>query len=312
MAEHPAISKALQGLNPGTVFYDEPMSRHASLKLGGRVDALVNVENEDQLAQVVNRCRENAIAFLPVGNLTNILVREGGYRGVLVSMRGLDRVTVLTREDGKYVIDAQAGASLGKVGNLAAAESLTGLEFAAGIPGSIGGAVRMNAGAFGSEMKDVISDITLIDGTGEKKVLGRNDINFAYRTSNLPADVIICSARFTLQKGDGAKIRERITEILKWRQERHPLQYPNCGSVFKNLPGLPAGKLIEELGLKGMRHGDVQVSKMHANFIVNKGQGTASDMIILIRLIQETAKKERGINLETELVMIGEESEREK
>jgi len=312
MAEQAAISQALQGLPPGSVFYDEPMSRHASLRLGGKVAALVNVENEDQLAEAVKRLKDHAIAFLPVGNLTNILVREGGYAGALVSMRGLDRVTVLPREDGTYVIDAQAGASLGRVGSLAAAESLTGLEFSAGIPGSMGGAVRMNAGAFGSEMKDVLSDITIIDGNGEKKVLKRGDIDFAYRTSNLPADVIICSARLILQKGDGEKIRERIAGILKWRQERHPLQYPNCGSVFKNLPELPAGKLIEELGLKGLRHGDVQVSKMHANFIVNKGQGTASDMMILIRLIQETAKKERGITLETELVIIGEESEREK
>jgi len=312
MADHQAISNALQGLVPGGVLYDEPMSRHASLRLGGPVDALVSVENEDQLAEAVKRFKKNNIAFLPVGNLTNILVRDGGYRGVLVSMRGLDRVTVSPLADGKHMIDAQSGVSLGKVVNLAAAGSLTGLEFAAGIPGSVGGAVRMNAGAFGSEMKDVLMDVTIIDGHGEKKVLKREDVHFEYRTSNLPADVIVCGARFLLQKGDEVKIREKMTEILKWRQEKHPLQYPNCGSVFKNLPGLPAGKLIEELGLKGMRHGDVQVSKMHANFIVNKGQGTASDMLILITQIQETARKERGICLETELIIIGEESEREK
>ena len=311
MADSRAISNALQGLKLGEVLYDEPMSRHASLKLGGRVDALVNVENEDQLAQVVKRFNENAITFLPVGNLTNILVLDGGYRGALISMRGLDRVKALPGENGKYVIDAQAGVSLGKVVSLAATESLTGLEFSAGIPGSVGGAVRMNAGAFGLEMKDVLSDITVVDGAGEKKILRREKINFAYRTSNLPADVIICGARFLLQKGEGAIIRERIAEILQWRQERHPLMYPNCGSVFKNLPELPAGRLIEELGLKGLRHGDVQVSKMHANFIVNKGQGTASDMMILIRQIQEKAQKERGIHLETELIIIGERSERE-
>ena len=132
----------------------------------------------------------------------------------------------------------------------------------------------------------------------------------SYRTSNLPADVIICSTRFVLQKGQAARIRERMTEIIKWRQEKHPLKYANAGSVFKNLPGMPAGKLIEDLGLKGMRRGDVQVSKLHANFIVNKGQGTASDMEALIAFIQEQVKKERGIDLETEIVMIGEAGDR--
>ena len=146
----------------------------------------------------------------------------------------------------------------------------------------------------------------MIDGRGKKKILRREEIAFAYRKSNLPADVIICGARFVLQKGNGAQIRERMAEIMKWRQEKHPLQYPNAGSVFKNLPGLPAGKLIEELGLKGMRLGDVQVSKKHANFIVNKGQGTASDMITLITLIQEKAEKEKGVKLETEIVIVGE------
>ncbi len=307
MADAQAISNALHGLKLGPVFYDEPMSRHASLKLGGRTAALVTVETEDQLAQIVKRFKEHHIPFLPVGNLTNILVQDGGYRGALIWMRGLDRVAVKPPVNEKYSIEAQAGASLGKVVSLAATEALTGLEFCTGIPGSAGGAVRMNAGAYGSEIKDVVTDVTVVDGRGEKNILRRDAIAFAYRTSNLPADTIICSARFALQKGDGPRIRERMSEIMKWRQEKHPLQYPNAGSVFKNLPGLPAGKLIEELGLKGVRHGDVQVSKKHANFIVNKGQGTASDMIILIRLIRETVKKERGIDLETEIVMIGEE-----
>ncbi|RPH86335.1 MAG: hypothetical protein EHM66_04390, partial [Deltaproteobacteria bacterium] len=153
---------------------------------------------------------------------------------------------------------------------------------------------------------DVVSTVSVIDGRGNKNVLRRDEIVFTYRQSNLLADVIICEARFNLQKGNGAQIKERMAEIMKWRQEKHPLQYPNAGSVFKNLPGMPAGKLIEELGLKGVRRGDVQVSKMHANFIVNKGQGTASDMITLITFIQEKVKKEKNVKLETEIVIIGE------
>lgn len=309
MAENQAIISALQGLDCGKVFYDEPMSRHASLKLGGRADALVVVDTEDQLARVVRRLSEYRIPFLPVGNLTNILVRDGGYRGALISMRSLDRVTNEPAADGKFRLEAQAGASLGKVVNAAAAEALTGLEFCTGIPGSAGGAVRMNAGAYGSEIKDVVTDITVMDGLGKKTVLRRDRIAFAYRASNLPADLIILSARFALQKGEEALIRRRMSDIMAKRQEKHPLQYPNAGSVFKNPPGLPAGQLIEELGLKGLRLGDVQVSKKHANFIVNKGQGTASDMMALITIIQEKVKKERGIALETEIVMIGENSD---
>ena len=306
MTHHQAIANVLGGMTIGRVWYDEPMSRHASLKLGGRVDALVMTESEDQLGSVVQRLTAGNIPFLPVGNLTNILVRDGGYRGVLLWMRGLDRLDCAPREDGKYVIDAQAGVTLAKVVTLAAAEELTGMEFCAGIPGSVGGAVWMNAGAYGTEIKDVVSSVTVMDGEGRKNILRREEIAFAYRQSNLPAGAIICGARFFLQKGNGARIRERMAEIMKWRQEKHPLQYPNAGSVFKNLPGLPAGQLIEEMGLKGIRRGDAQVSKKHANFIVNKGRGTAADVLTLIALIQEKARKEKGIELETEIVIIGE------
>ena len=306
MTGHLAIPDALKGMTVGKIWFDEPMSRHASLKLGGRVDALVMTEDEDQLKEVVQKLRTRNIPFLPVGNLTNILVRDGGYRGVLLWMRGLDKVSSARQAAAQYSIDAQAGVPLAKVVGLAAAGELTGLEFCTGIPGSVGGAVWMNAGAYGTELKDVVAAVSVIDGEGKKKTLLREEIAFAYRTSNLPEGTIICGARFILQKGNGAQIKERMAEIMKWRQEKHPLQYPNAGSVFKNLPGMPAGKLIEELGLKGMRRGDVQISKKHANFIVNKGQGTASDMITLITFVQEKAEKEKGVKLETEIVMIGE------
>ena len=308
MTGHLKISAALQGANVGKVWFDEPISRHASLKLGGRVDALVMPESEVQLAELVRRLKENHLPFLPVGNLTNILVRDGGYRGALISLRGLDRAVCAPAENGRFRIEAQAGAALGRIVGLAADHELTGLEFCAGIPGSVGGAVWMNAGAFGSEIKDVLVFADLIDGEGKKKTLRREEIAFAYRKSNLPANVILCAACFSLSKGHPAQIRDRMAEIVKWRQEKHPLQYPSAGSVFKNLPGMPAGRLIEELGLKGRRLGDVQISKKHANFMINKGQGTASDMLKLIRLVQETVQKERGFFLETENVVIGEES----
>ncbi|HPC85710.1 MAG TPA: UDP-N-acetylmuramate dehydrogenase [Smithellaceae bacterium] len=302
------IAGAFEGANVGRVWFDEPMSRHASLKLGGRADALVMPESEAQLEEAVRRLQERRIPFLPVGNLTNILVRDGGYRGVLISLRALDRAVFTPAEDGRFRIEAQAGAALGRIVGLAAEHELTGLEFCTGIPGSVGGAVWMNAGAFGSEIKDVLVCADLIDGGGKRKTLRREEIAFAYRKSNLPENVVLCGARFVLSKGHPAQIRERMAQIMKWRQEKHPLQYPSAGSVFKNFPGMPAGRLIEELGLKGRRLGDVQISKKHANFMINKGQGTASDMVKLIRLVQETVQKERGLLMETEIVVIGEES----
>lgn len=307
MTDHRAIEDALSGLTIGRILYDEPMSRHASLRLGGPADALVTADSEDQLAALVRCLTKNHIPFLPVGNLSNLLVCDGGYRGVLVWMRGLDQLTCAEGEDGNYHLEAQAGVTLAKAVSLAADEELTGLEFCTGIPGSVGGAVWMNAGAFGTEIKDVIAQVTILDGQGEMRVVRREDIPFAYRQSNLPAQTIICKARFVLHKGDETQIRQKMLEIMKWRRDKHPLAYPSAGSVFKNLPGLPAGRLIEDAGLKGQRLGDVQVSKKHANFIVNKGQGTASDMIRLIRLVQEKVRAEKGIELQTEIVVIGEE-----
>ena len=305
-ARSQGIQDALSGMDIGKIWYSEPMSRHASLKLGGRVDALVMVESEDQLGEMIQRLKAGNIPFMPVGNLTNIIVRDGGYRGVMLWMRGLDQAACEAADGKQYFIHAQAGVGLTRGVGLAAAEELTGLEFCTGIPGSVGGAVWMNAGAYGTEIKDVISSVTVIDGGGKKKTLRREEIAFAYRRSNLPADVIVCKACFILEKGNESQIRERMAQIMKWRQEKHPLQYPSAGSVFKNLPGLPAGKLIEELGLKGMRRGDAQVSKQHANFIINKGRGTAQDVLTLITLIQEKARKERGVELETEVMIIGE------
>lgn len=307
MTMRQAIAEALAGLTIGSVLYDEPMSHHASLRLGGPADALVAADDEAQLAAVVRRLTQKGIAFLPVGNLTNILVRDGGYRGARLWMRGWDQTAVSPGPDGTYFLDAQAGAALGRVVALAAAEALAGVEFCTGIPGSVGGAVRMNAGAYGKEIKDVVSRVTVMNKEGRVHQLRREEIAFAYRRSGLPADTIICGARFVLTRGDAGRIRARMSEIREWRQEKHPLQYPSAGSVFKNPPGEPAGRLIEELGLKGRRLGDVQISKKHANFMVNKGQGTAADMLELIRLVQETARRERGVALEPEIVIIGEE-----
>ena len=165
----------------------------------------------------------------------------------------------------------------------------------------------MNAGAYGKEMKDVIKTLFLLDAEGGKKTMNREAISFSYRKTLLPPDTIILGAQFKLEKGERAKIKKKISEILQWRQQKHPLEFPNAGSIFKNLPTQIAGKLIEEMGMKGMNVGDAQISPKHANFIVNRGKATASDVLELIAIIQARAEKEKGVNLDPEVMIVGED-----
>ena len=304
MAGKKKIQEILGG--GGKIFYDEPMSRHTSLRVGGNADALVIIESEDQLAQMVQRLKKAKINYLPVGNLTNIIVRDGGYRGAILLMSGLKEINCRKTPEGGHFILAQAGAALAKVVAVSVINQLTGLEFCAGIPGSMGGAVWMNAGAFGREMKDVVTEVSFLDRGGQKKTRKREEIIFGYRRSVWPEETIILAVQLTLEKGEGEQIRHRISEIIQMRQEKHPLEYPNAGSIFKNSPGVPAGRLIEEMGLKGKLCGDAEVSPRHANFIVNKGKATAADILALIGFIQDKARKEKGIYLETEVIVVGE------
>jgi UDP-N-acetylmuramate dehydrogenase len=306
MAVKNEIKEALRDIIAGKILYDEPMSRHTSLNVGGNVDALVLIKSEDQLVGVVRRLREKKINFFPAGNLTNILVRDGGYRGAILLMTGMKEIRYESPEDGDFIF-AQAGAALSKVVSRSMSDELTGLEFCAGIPGSVGGAVWMNAGAYGKEIKDVIKTVSLLDAAGKKKIMNREEISFGYRKTEFPPDTIILSAQFKLKKDEQAKIKERISEILQSRQSKHPLEFPSAGSIFKNLPGQAAGKLIEEMRMKGMNVGDAQISPKHANFIVNRGKATASDVLELIELIQAKAEKEKGVILEPEVVIVGED-----
>jgi UDP-N-acetylmuramate dehydrogenase len=306
MAVKNEIKEALGSIIAGKILYDEPMSRHTSFNVGGNAGALVLIKSEDQLVGVVRKLREKKIKFLPAGNLTNIIVRDGGYRGAILLMTGMKEIRYEYTPGGGDFISAQAGAALAKVVSRSATDELTGIEFCAGIPGSVGGAVWMNAGAYGKEIKDVIKAVFLLDAAGGKKTMNREEISFGYRKTEFPPDTIILGAQFKLEKGERVKIKKKISEILQWRQKKHPLEFPNAGSIFKNLPMQAAGELIEEMGMKGMNVGDAQISPKHANFIVNRGKATASDVLELIALIQSKAEKEKGVILEPEVVIVGE------
>jgi len=289
----------------GKILFDEPAGRHTSIGVGGAIDALLFPEDEGELKEVIGFLRERKTAFLPVGNWTNMIVRDKGYRGALVSLARMCSLSL--RDEGKGgVLLAGAGCPLSELVSLSVREAFAGMEFCAGIPGSVGGAVRMNAGAYGGEIKDIVESVSILDGSGVIRVAAREELPFAYRNLDLPAETIIIGAAFRLGRGATEKISGRVREIIRMRREKHPLEFPNAGSIFKNPQDCPAGRLIEEAGLKGVRIGDAQVSEKHGNFIVNRGMATAADLLRLIVLIQQRVFEKTGHTLETEVRIIGE------
>lgn len=290
----------------GEILFGEPADRHSSIGVGGRIDALVFPKDVPELVDTVAFLRGRRIPFLPVGNWTNLIVRGGGYRGVLISLTGLRRLEIGDGEAGEIRVDAEAGVALSELVTRSVHEGLTGMEFCAGIPGSVGGAVRMNAGAYGSEIKEVIVSASLLDPAEGIRIVTRDSLIFGYRHLDLPAETIIIGAAFRLKRGEQEKIAGRVREILSLRKEKHPLEFRNAGSIFKNPHSIPAGRLIESAGLKGFRIGDAEVSTKHGNFIVNRGQASAAEVLSLIDLVQKRVFEATGHSLETEVRIIGE------
>jgi len=296
----------LRKLISGEILFDEPADRHTSIGVGGRIDAFAFPESEEEIARLVAFLRARQASYLPVGNWTNLIVRDGGYRGVLISLARMRGLSIGENGDGGILVKAEAGVLLSELVNLSVRESLTGMEFCAGIPGSVGGAVRMNAGAYGGEIKDIVAVLRLFDPSEGFRTANRDTLSFSYRNLDVPFETIIIGAVFRMQRGDTEGIAGRVREILAGRREKHPLEFPNAGSVFKNPRGIPAGRLIEEAGLKGIRTGDAQISEKHGNFIVNRGHATAGEILFLIALVQQRVFEATGHALETEVRIIGE------
>ncbi|MEK7243725.1 MAG: FAD-binding protein, partial [Thermodesulfobacteriota bacterium] len=246
----------------GAILFDEPAGRHTSIGVGGGIDALLFPEDEGELTNVIGYLRRREVPFLPVGNWTNLIVRDGGFRGALVSLARLRDLCLRDEGKGNVLLLAGAGCPLSELVSLAMREALTGMEFCAGIPGSVGGAIRMNAGAYGGEIKDIVESANLLDASGGIRAAARDKLPFAYRTLDLPAETIIIGAAIRLRRGETEKIAGRVREIIGMRKEKHPLEFRNAGSVFKNPRDCPAGRLIEEAGLKGIRIGDAAFVSM--------------------------------------------------
>ncbi|GIW46636.1 MAG: UDP-N-acetylenolpyruvoylglucosamine reductase [Deltaproteobacteria bacterium] len=277
-----------------------PMDRYTSLRVGGVADLIVYPRNHLQFVQVLNLLSSVAVPWMVLGGGSNTLVHDEGIQGVVVSTKMMRGIEVL--DDG--VVVAEAGAVLGSILNMSIRAGLSGFEFAAGIPGTVGGGVFMNAGANGGEIKDVVERVW-VWLEGREVVLSRDEIKFEYRKSHLPEGGIVTKATFVLKPGDREEIKRRVKDYLERRSKTQPITMSNCGSVFKNPPEIPAGKLLDELGFKGFRIGGAKFSEIHANFIVNLANARASDVLALIDIAREEALKRRGIELEPEIKIVG-------
>ena len=285
------------------VLVDEPMERHTTFRIGGPADYFVTPDHEQALADVIACAKNAGIPWVVIGNGSNLLVGDKGIRGVVIQLfRNFSQVRV----DGACIY-AQAGAMLAGVTKLAAQHGLTGLEFASGIPGTIGGGTVMNAGAYGGELKDVITSVRLLGQDGQIREVPGDQMAFGYRTSAAQTDgSLVLGVKMELSEGDPARIAARMEELKQQRTEKQPLDKPSAGSTFKRPEGYFAGKLIMDAGLRGYRVGGAQVSEKHCGFVVNVGGATAQDVRTLMEDVREKVREQFGVTLEPEVKMLGE------
>lgn len=304
------ITEALKKFIPEeNILENEPMSRHTMFHVGGPADCFVRVTEKSQLTGAVSLLKKAEQDYFILGNGSNLLVSDAGYRGVILcTAGGMNGVSV---ED--TVIRAEAGAANAAIAAVAKAHALTGFEFAAGIPGTIGGGMVMNAGAYGSEMANVTESVEVLQQDGTVCTLSCAQMEFGYRHSVLRGSgMVVLAVQLHLQHGDPQEIAAQMEELAARRQEKQPLEYPSAGSTFKRPEGYFAGKLIMDAGLKGFTIGGAQVSEKHCGFIINRGGATAADLYRLICQVQERVLRQSGVKLEPEVIMLGEFSETEK
>ncbi len=281
----------------------EPMSKHTTLRVGGPAEIFVQPATMNQLKISLQIAQEYKLPVLVIGNGSNLLVKDGGVKGMVLSTTALTEIS--WTED---AVRVEAGARLSTLAREAAKRGLGGLEFAAGIPGTVGGAVYMNAGAYGGEISQVLERVWILEPDGAEKVLDVSQCGFAYRTSVLAkSKALIAAAQFQLQKGEAEEIVFEMNKLLDLRKAKQPLDLPSAGSFFKRPPGDYAGRLIQEAGLKGTRCGGAEVSAMHANFLVNRGGATAQDFLNLAQLVTDTVKAKFGVQLQFEVQVMGED-----
>ena len=288
----------------GRVEFGTPMKELTTMRVGGAADCVVYAKNIEDIKKVVDGCKEHGVSLTVVGRGSNLIVRDGGLRGVVLQLgKDFGAVAVQGKE-----ITAQAGATLGALSRAALENGLEGLEFAEGIPGSVGGGVYMNAGAYGGEMAQVLVSVRVLTKDGAVAEMTRDELDMRYRHTRLmELGCVVLEATFALQEGNKEEIAARMADFSQRRREKQPIQYPSSGSFFKRPEGYFAGKLIQDAGLKGATIGGAQISELHAGFMINVGDATASDILTLMKKVQDEVKALYGVELEPEVRIIGEE-----
>ena len=285
------------------VLTDEPMCNHTTFKIGGKADVFVSIINEHEILRLLDLLRSRQIPFFILGNGSNILVSDEGYRGVIIEI-GSAYSGVRMLDD---IVIAKAGTTMARLSHFAMENDLTGLEFASGIPGTVGGGIVMNAGAYGGEMRQITYRVKAVTPSGEVIYLSNADMEFEYRNSKAKREgYIILQAEFRLHRGEKSVIEGIMRDLAKKRRDKQPLEYPSAGSTFKRPQGYYAGKLIADAGLKGLSVGGAQVSEKHAGFLINTGSATAADMYELINQVRTKVKEAYSVVLEPEVIFLGE------
>ncbi|MCT4606473.1 MAG: UDP-N-acetylmuramate dehydrogenase [Marinisporobacter sp.] len=297
-------NRLIEKIQPEQILKNEPMKKHTSFRIGGPVDLMILPKTKEEVQGAINICKKYQVDYYIIGNGSNLLVRDEGIRGVVIKLAdNFNKINIM-----KNRVIAQSGVLLSSLSNRLVKESFKGFEFASGIPGTLGGAVVMNAGAYGGEMKDVLVGAYVVDEKGNFIYLNKEELALDYRTSVIQEKgYVVVEAEMVFEKGEMAEIKEKIKDFTKRRTTKQPLHLPSAGSTFKRPTGYFAGKLIEDAGLKGVRVGGAQVSALHCGFVVNVGNATAEDVIHLIELVQKVVKDQFGITLETEVKIMGQE-----
>ena len=287
------------GIHEKNILLDEPMSKHTSFKTGGKADLFIKVYSVEEIKKVLRISSENNIPLFVLGNGTNLLVRDEGFRGIILQVK-FESIKI----EGNEVV-VGSGVKNAVLSKKLTDNSLTGFEFASGIPGTIGGAIKMNAGAYGGEIKDIVSEVTYLDYYGNIYTINNSKCEFEYRSSRFFKEkAIILEVKLELEKGNKEEIENKVNELLAQRKEKQPLEYPNAGSTFKRGDGFITAKLIDECGLKGYSIGGAEVSEKHAGFIINKNNATTKDILDLIEYVKTKVKEKTGkhIKLEVEII----------
>lgn len=296
------ITKLQTYIKEGDILFKEPMSGHTSFRVGGPADYFVQPASREEIRGAIMAAKEEKVPFFVIGNGSNLLVSDRGWRGMILQVgKNYQEITV---DDN--IITARSGATLARVAKEALDHSLTGMEFAAGIPGSVGGAVAMNAGAYDGEIRNILLDAEVMTSEGEFITIPAADLDLSYRHSCVfEKDYLVLSARFLLAPGDPGQIRGRMDELARARKEKQPLEYPSAGSTFKRPKGYFAGKLIQDAGLKGYIVGGAQVSEKHSGFVINRGGATAEEIAFLIAQVQKKVEQQFGVRMEPEVRFVG-------